>query len=144
MRGIQLTTSLVRSTSVLALAACLSSPAWAQGPDPAGAGQPQDQAAGTASSDDEIVVTGIRASLQRSSDIRRDGQGIVDAIVAEDIGKFPDSNLAESLQRIPGISINRVNGEGSEVTARGFGGNGTQPRRGTHSQRGPLATTLSR
>src|SRR4030095_9056993 len=75
-----------------------------------------------ATSEDEIVVTGIRASLQRSSDIRRDGQGIVDAIVAEDIGKFPDSNLAESLQRIPGISINRVNGEGSEVTARGFGG----------------------
>src|SRR6185436_19924531 len=75
-----------------------------------------------AADDEAIIVTGIRASLQRSSDLRRDGQGIVDAIVAEDIGKFPDSNLAESLQRIPGISINRVNGEGSEVTARGFGG----------------------
>src|SRR6185503_123246 len=79
-----------------------------------------DNQAGAAD-DEAIIVTGIRASLQRSSDIRRDGQGIVDAIVAEDIGKFPDSNLAESLQRIPGVSINRVNGEGSQVTARGFG-----------------------
>ncbi|HWA00209.1 MAG TPA: TonB-dependent receptor [Caulobacterales bacterium] len=71
---------------------------------------------------DEIVVTGIRASLQRSMDIKRNSSGVVDAISSEDIGKFPDTNLAESLQRITGVSINRVNGEGSEVTVRGFGG----------------------
>lgn len=68
-----------------------------------------------------IVVTGIRASLQESQNIKRNAQGIVDAISAEDIGKFPDTNLAESLQRITGVSIDRSNGEGSKVTVRGFG-----------------------
>ena len=70
---------------------------------------------------EEVVVTGIRGSYQRSMDIKRDGQGVVDAISAEDIGKMPDTNLAESLQRITGVSIDRVNGEGSKVTVRGFG-----------------------
>jgi TonB-dependent receptor len=70
---------------------------------------------------DDIVVTGIRASLERSIAIKRDSTGIVDAISAEDIGKFPDTNLAESLQRITGVSINRRNGEGADVTVRGFG-----------------------
>ncbi|MDO3387141.1 TonB-dependent receptor [Gilvimarinus sp. SDUM040013] len=70
---------------------------------------------------EEVVVTGIRASLERSMDIKRDSAGVVDAISAEDIGKFPDTNLAESLQRITGVSISRNNGEGSEVTVRGFG-----------------------
>ena len=70
---------------------------------------------------EEIVVTGIKGSLQRAMDIKRDAQGVVDAISAEDIGKFPDTNLAESLQRISGVSIDRVNGEGSKVTVRGFG-----------------------
>ncbi|WCM25108.1 TonB-dependent receptor [Sphingomonas sp. QA11] len=69
----------------------------------------------------DIVVTGIRASLRRSLDIKRDSQGVVDAISAEEIGKFPDTNLAESLQRITGVSIDRSNGEGSLVTVRGFG-----------------------
>ena len=68
-----------------------------------------------------IEVTGIRSSMIKSMDIKRSSSGIVDAINAEDIGKFPDSNLAESLQRITGISIERSNGEGSKVTARGFG-----------------------
>ena len=72
---------------------------------------------------EEVVVSGIRGSLQRSMDIKRDATGVVDAISAEDIGKMPDTNLAESLQRITGVSINRVNGEGSEVTVRGFGPN---------------------
>ncbi len=53
--------------------------------------------------------------------IKRDAAGVVDAISAEDIGKFPDTNLAESLQRITGISIERRDGEGAQVTARGFG-----------------------
>lgn len=76
----------------------------------------------TVAADDEaIVITGVRASLERAMDIKRESTGVVDAISAEDIGKFPDTNLAESLQRIPGVSISRVNGEGSEVTVRGFG-----------------------
>jgi len=82
-------------------------------PDPTGgdsAGEGQD-----------IVVTGVRASLDRAISIKRNSSGVVDAISAEDIGKFPDTNLAESLQRVTGVSIDRVNGEGSQVTVRGFG-----------------------
>src|SRR6187399_1105431 len=56
-------------------------------------------------------------------DINRNASGVVDAINSEDIGKFPDTNLAESLQRITGVSIDRVNGEGSAITVRGFGPN---------------------
>ena len=96
--------------SLLTLA-CLAGPALAQETAP-----PADQV-----DDNTIVVTGIRASLDRSLDIKRTASGVVDAISAEDIGKFPDTNLAESLQRVTGVSINRVNGEGSEVTVRGFG-----------------------
>ena len=70
---------------------------------------------------EEIVVTGIRGSLKRSMDIKRDSMGVVDAISAEELGKFPDANLAESLQRITGVSISRQRGEGSQVTVRGFG-----------------------
>ncbi|WP_323847405.1 TonB-dependent receptor [Microbulbifer magnicolonia] len=70
---------------------------------------------------EEVEVVGIRGSLAKSMDIKRDAQGVVDAISAEDIGKMPDTNLAESLQRITGVSIDRQNGEGSRVTVRGFG-----------------------
>ncbi|WP_192878892.1 TonB-dependent receptor [Sphingopyxis lindanitolerans] len=81
----------------------------------------QEAPADTVGGGDEIVVTGIRASLESATTIKRDAQGVVDAISAEDIGKFPDTNLAESLQRITGVSIDRSNGEGSTVTVRGFG-----------------------
>lgn len=70
-----------------------------------------------------VVVQGIRGSLERAMDMKRDANGVLDAISAEDIGKFPDTNLAESLQRITGVSIDRVNGEGSQITVRGFGPN---------------------
>lgn len=70
---------------------------------------------------EEIVVTGIRSSLKKSMDLKRDSNGVVDAITAEDIGDFPDSNLAESLQRITGVSIDRERGEGARVTVRGMG-----------------------
>ena len=70
---------------------------------------------------EEIITTGIRGSLNRAMDIKRNESGVVDAISAEDIGKFPDANLAESLQRITGVSIDRQRGEGSSVTVRGFG-----------------------
>ena len=68
-----------------------------------------------------IVEGGIRASLKKSMDIKRDAVGVADAISAEDMGKFPDTNLAESLQRITGVSIDRTRGEGDKVTVRGFG-----------------------
>lgn len=70
---------------------------------------------------EEVVVTGIRSSLKKSMEIKRDSIGVVDAISAEDMGKFPDTNLAESLQRITGVSIDRQLGEGATVTARGWG-----------------------
>lgn len=70
---------------------------------------------------EELVVTGFRGSLQRAIDIKRDAASFVDAISAEDVGKFPDQNVAESLQRIPGITIERQGGEGRFVSVRGFG-----------------------
>jgi TonB-dependent receptor len=68
-----------------------------------------------------VVVSGLRNSLASSMNLKRNSDGIVDGIVAADIGKFPDTNLAESLQRISGVSIDRSNGEGSKVTVRGVG-----------------------
>jgi iron complex outermembrane recepter protein len=87
------------------------------------AGYAQD-AQDTASAEgegEEIIVTGIRGSLANSAAIKRNSNAIVDAISTEDLGKFPDSNVAESLQRIPGVSIDRSSGEGRFVTVRGFG-----------------------
>lgn len=68
-----------------------------------------------------VVVSGLRNSLASSMNLKRNSEGIVDGIVAADIGKFPDTNLAESLQRISGVSIDRTIGEGSKVTVRGVG-----------------------
>lgn len=68
-----------------------------------------------------IQVTGFKGSIKESTQLKRYSAGVVDAISSEDIGKFPDTNLAESLQRITGVSIDRSNGEGSKVTVRGFG-----------------------
>ncbi|MEO0579599.1 MAG: TonB-dependent receptor plug domain-containing protein, partial [Pseudomonadota bacterium] len=70
---------------------------------------------------EEIVTVGIRGSLTRAMDIKRNATGVVDSISAEDIGKFPDLNVAESLQRITGVSIDRSGGEGQQVTVRGLG-----------------------
>jgi len=75
---------------------------------------------------EEVIVTGVRKSLMDSALLKRDSDGVVDAISAEDIGKFPDTNLAESLQRITGVSIDRQSfggpaGEGQRITVRGIG-----------------------
>lgn len=68
-----------------------------------------------------IKVKGIRGSMVKSMDVKRSSRGVVEAISSEDIGKFPDTNLAESLQRISGVSIDRSNNEGSRITVRGMG-----------------------
>ncbi len=68
-----------------------------------------------------IEVSGIRSSVAKSMDVKRSSAGVVDAISTEDIGDFPDTNLAESLQRITGVSIDRSGGEGQLITVRGFG-----------------------
>ncbi|MDG2071573.1 MAG: TonB-dependent receptor [Pseudomonadales bacterium] len=70
---------------------------------------------------EEIVVTGIRGSMQQSLERKRNADHFVDAITAEDIGAFPDQNLAESLQRISGVAIDRKSGEGAYVSVRGLG-----------------------
>lgn len=70
----------------------------------------------------EVVVTGFRASLADALSQKRLSDQIVDAITAEDIADFPDANIAESIQRLPGISIDRDNGEGRSITVRGLGG----------------------
>ncbi|RYE04344.1 MAG: TonB-dependent receptor [Sphingomonadales bacterium] len=86
---------------------------------------PQD---GNVQEDPGIVVTGFRQSLGAAIEVKRNSVSAVDAIVAEDIAKFPDQNLAESLQRIPGVSIQRDAGEGRAITVRGLGAQFTRVR----------------
>ncbi len=100
-----------------------------------GSAQAQDAAPDQAAAEeapadegDAIVVTGFRASLEAALNVKRDSVAAVDAIVAEDIAKFPDQNLAESLQRIPGISISRDAGEGRSITVRGLSSQFTRVR----------------
>src|SRR5688572_9506382 len=69
---------------------------------------------------EEVVVTGIRASLANSVSVKRDAGSVVDAISAEDIGKLPDTTIADSLQRVPGVQIRRSAGEGAQVNVRGM------------------------
>ena len=95
---------------------------------PAGAAQAQDAAtappsegvAQAAGEDEAIVVTGLRASLQSAQARKRNADQIVDSIVAEDIGKLPDVNTTEALQRISGVQIARDRGEGGSVAIRGL------------------------
>lgn len=77
---------------------------------------------------DAIVVTGFRRSLEAALNLKKTSVAAVDAIVAEDIAKFPDQNLAESLQRITGVAITRDGGEGKQITVRGLGGQFTVTR----------------
>jgi len=75
----------------------------------------------------EVLVTGYRKSLTQSTDAKRDAIGFIDQINAEDIGKFPDTNIAESFNRIPGITISRdIDGEGTDISIRGLGTNFTK------------------
>ncbi|MFN4175652.1 TonB-dependent receptor [Phenylobacterium sp.] len=109
--------SLICGASILGLSVGVAGPALAQ------------SAASRSSAEvEEIVVTGFRQSLQTALNVKRDSVTSVDVIVAEDIAKFPDQNLAESLQRIPGISIQRDGGEGRSITVRGLSGQFTRVR----------------
>lgn len=119
----------------------VASPAWAQAQAPGTslenfALQPQQDAQdssaasdATAEEDDQIVVTGIRASLRRSQDIKRESEVVVDSITAEDISALPDRSVTEAIQRIPGVAIDRFSAgrdpdhfstEGSGVVVRGL------------------------
>jgi len=77
--------------------------------------------AGGAATLDTVQVTGVRSSLQKSQIIKQDFIGTVDAVSSEDVGKFPDQNVADALQRVPGVSVDRSGGESRYITVRGFG-----------------------
>ena len=98
----------------IALMAAHAAPAFAQ----AATG---DSASETSASDEEvIVVTGFRQSLVEAQDIKKNSANVLESIVAEDIAKMPDLNIAESIQRIPGVAVSREGGEGRNITLRGF------------------------
>jgi iron complex outermembrane receptor protein len=97
--------ALLSTTALLATA----QPAFAQETAP----PPEDQG-------EEIIVSGIRNSLEKAAEIKRESSQIVDVITAEDVGKLPDANVAEALQRVTGVQITRVFGEGQAVNIRGL------------------------
>lgn len=76
----------------------------------------------------DVIVTGFRGSLARAIDLKRNSAAAVDSILAEDIGKFPDLNLSESIQRIPGVALSRDGGEGRSISVRGLGPQFTRVR----------------
>lgn len=116
------------SFASLALAAISPAAAQDAAADAAPVSEQQASEQPAETPEDEIVVTGFRQSLQAALNVKRASVSSVDAIVAEDIAKFPDQNLAESLQRIPGISIQRDGGEGRAITVRGLGSQFTRVR----------------
>ncbi|SDA15416.1 TonB-dependent receptor [Sphingomonas sp. NFR15] len=97
-----------------ALASLVAVPAFAQQPAAA-----SDDAA-VERAEQDIVVTGVRASLQSAANVKRNAGTIVDSIVAEDIGKLPDNNATEALQRITGVQVSRDLGEGGSIAIRGL------------------------
>ncbi|MET3760070.1 TonB-dependent receptor [Sphingomonas sp. UYEF23] len=120
-------------TSPLALMTVLAVPAVAQAQQsPAATPAPTPpltaQAAPADDGAQDIVVTGFRQSLQSALNAKKQAAGVIDAINASDIASFPDANLADSLQRIPGISIERDGGEGRTITVRGLSGDFSRTR----------------
>ncbi|MEY4556044.1 MAG: hypothetical protein RL093_1163 [Pseudomonadota bacterium] len=117
--------SLRSGVSALAVSLAVATAAYAQDAVP-GTASPQEE--DQASNLDDVIVTGFRASLQSAISAKRRESGVVDVINAEDIADFPDLNLAESLQRIPGVVITRANGEGRQISVRGLGSEYTRVR----------------
>ncbi len=115
--------AVLKLALVAGTALVLPSAAFAQQAPAAEQAASADEADGNA-----IVVTGFRKSLEAALNLKKESIGAVDAIVAEDIAKFPDNNLAESMQRIPGIAISRDGGEGKQITVRGLSGQFTTVR----------------
>ena len=106
-----------RAATPLPIIFCCATAAAQQAASPPPTGAPQ------ASELQEIVVTGYRASVQSSLDAKREAIQPIETITAEDIGKMPDQNVAESLQRLPGVSINRSGGKGTQVLIDGLQNN---------------------
>src|SRR4051812_39147390 len=132
-----------RSTRALAGALVLATwvAAGAQVAQAQQAGAPTQSRSPSTDPLEEVVVTGIRASLAGALDTKREAAGFVDAINAEDVGKLPDQNVAEALQRVAGVAIQRSRGEGDFVSIRGLGPNFV---RGTINNRSLVSSTESR
>ncbi len=106
--------------------ALMTAPAWAQDMAPA---VPSDPAAAEQAADEaaqDIVVTGIRSSLERGLEVKRTSSEIIDSVVATDVAKLPDTTIAESLQRVSGVQIRRALGVGTSVSIRGLRQNRTE------------------
>ncbi|MBO9623411.1 MAG: TonB-dependent receptor [Sphingomonas sp.] len=120
-------TILASAVSAGALTCILAAaPAYAQAAgstEPASQNAPSDSAQAEGAAEQEIVVTGFRGSLSQAIELKRDSIGFRDSIVAEDIGKFPEANVADSLQRIPGVILSRdgASNEGQRISIRGLG-----------------------
>lgn len=130
--------STLSSIVALSVGSLAAAPAFAQvqvadsavlaspGAAPAGESLAAEAPTEVAPEGEAIVVTGIRAGLDRSLNVKRNADSVVDAISADDVGHYPDVNIAESVQRISGVQINRVRGEGRSVNIRGLPSNFTQ------------------
>ncbi|WIV97881.1 TonB-dependent receptor [Kinneretia aquatilis] len=116
------------SLASLAALSTLAAGAQAQSAPPPAAPAAQSAEQPAKANLDTVTVTGLRASLESALRAKRDDNSIVDVIKAEDMGKFPDTNLAESLQRVPGVVIDRDAGEGRNITVRGLGQDFTRVR----------------
>ncbi|UUL84009.1 TonB-dependent receptor [Sphingomonas qomolangmaensis] len=134
-RRLLLTTSvtglLIASPAAAQTTIAAPSPTTAQTAEQPSAEQPSaaSPAGDTGTQESDIIVTGFRASLSSALNQKRNETAAVDSIVAEDIGKFPDSNLAESMQRIPGVALSRGDGgEGRNISVRGLGAQFTRVR----------------
>ncbi|WP_161827446.1 TonB-dependent receptor [Steroidobacter agaridevorans] len=115
---------LLASAVSTALIAMGSADAIAQSAEPGADAKPADTTTQSGAAQlEEVVVTGFRSSLEKGIELKREAVGVRDSIVAEDIGKFPEQNVAESLQRIPGVFLTRdgASNEGQRVSIRGLG-----------------------
>ena len=123
------------SASAMVLSLAISQAVWAEdeeqqeqaeGADVSTEGEAYGQAADYDPVLEEVKVKGFRSSLQQAVALRRDAVNTRDSIVTEDIGKMPDLNLAEAIQRVPGVAITREGGEGRQISLRGLGPNFTR------------------
>lgn len=112
--------TLIRCSASVAALALSTERAWAQDVPPAPQPAAEDAAAPAAQEEEAIVVTGLRRSLQSAQNVRRNSEQIVDAVVAEDIGKLPDVAVSDTAARIPGVQVERSGGEASRVLLRGL------------------------
>jgi TonB-dependent receptor len=119
---------LALGTSAMALALGIAAPTAAQVAPTAQTPAQPTAASEEAAAEPEIIVTGFRSSLDKALNIKRTEAGAVDTILAEDMADFPDLNLAESIQRLPGVTIERDGGQGRTISVRGLNADFTRVR----------------